>query len=118
MAFDHEAIVQLFRNRPELARELVAAFLPAIARRVTGVDPSSTDLGDAKPLARTADFVARLRLGPSAVRLIIEVQLSRDQDKRRSWPGYVGVSWAQSGEPSYLVVVAPDSAVAAWPAPN
>jgi hypothetical protein len=114
VAFDHDALVQLFRNRPELCRDLARAVIPRVARRDAPVQVDSADLGHAEPLARAADFVARVGRGKRAVRIIVEVQLSPDADKRRSWPGYVGVSWAKSGVRSYLVVVAPDPAIAAW----
>jgi len=50
---------------------------------------------------------------PTAM-MIFEVQLSRDPNKRRTWPAYQAVLRAQYGCPTTVVVLAPDDAVARW----
>lgn len=78
-SLEHEAVVELLRNRPELALELLAAVRPEFAdmARLGGAEAciESNDFGDAKPLERTADFVASFGTEPDAVRVIVEMQL-------------------------------------------
>ncbi len=46
--------------------------------------------------------------------VVVEVQLSRDPDKRRSWPVYVATLRARLRCPTELLVVCPDRAVAGY----
>ena len=114
----HEAVVELLRNRPRLSLELLdrADPLSGASRVLLGQEGQveSVDLGDAKPLERAADFVASFSTGELGLRVITEVQLAPDPDKRRSWPGYVAVSWARSGIPTRLLVLTLDQEVARW----
>jgi hypothetical protein len=116
----HEAVVELLRNRPRLSLELLdcAAPLTQLARRLLDQEGKidSVDLGDAKPLERSADFVASFEADRANVRVITEAQLAPGPDKRRSWPGYVAVSWARTGVPTYLLVLTLDVEVATWAA--
>ena len=116
----HEAVVELLRNRPQLSLELLdrAAPLTGACRDLLGQEGrlESVDLGDAKPLERAADFVASFGTTEAGLRVITEVQLGPDPDKRRSWPGYVAVSWARTGIPTHLLVLTLDVDVAFWAA--
>jgi hypothetical protein len=114
----HEAIVELLRNRPELALDLLTRAVPVKIGERERADAhiESVDLGDAKPLERSADFVVRFGTDEPAIRIISEVQTSPDPDKRLSWPGYVAISWARTGQRTYLLVITLDDAVARWAA--
>lgn len=46
--------------------------------------------------------------------MILEVQLTRDADKKRTWPAYQAVLRAQYRCPTSIVVLAPDADVARW----
>jgi hypothetical protein len=48
----------------------------------------AADLTDLEPAERHADLVVLLVDGKPVLRIVIEVQLSRDPDKRRPWPAY------------------------------
>jgi hypothetical protein len=114
----HEAIVELFRNQPRLAFDLLRHVVPIPegAREDYEGRVESGDLGDAKPLERAADFVASFGPSEKPVRIVVEVQLRRDPEKHLSWPGYVAVSWARSAQRTYLLVLAIDAATARWAA--
>ncbi len=109
----HETLIDMFRERPTLAAEvLVDAFdarVPAFTRAVL----SSGDLTDVAPTEYRADLVVTLagRRGPVWA-VIVEVQLSADKRKRRSWPAYVATLHARLGCPVALLVVCDDRSVA------
>jgi hypothetical protein len=46
--------------------------------------------------------------------VIVEVQLRPDQRKHLSWPAYLATARARLGSPALLLVICPESRVAAW----
>jgi hypothetical protein len=46
--------------------------------------------------------------------IVVEVQLARDEDKRKTWPLYLTSLRSRVGCPTALLVVAPDPAIARW----
>jgi hypothetical protein len=111
----HEVLVDLFKNRPSLAAEILVEVLGVALPAYTDAHIASVDLTQIQPAEYRADAVVVLREGKSSVRVIIvEVQLATDPGKRLSWPVYVTVSRALHGCPATLLVVAPDSGVADW----
>jgi hypothetical protein len=118
VTFEHEGLALLFRNRPSLSAELIAQVfglpLPAFAASKN----ESAELTRVKPDQFFAD-AASLHYGPGgepAFGTIVEVQRDVDPDKRRAWPVYLAVQRAQHDCPVWLLVVAPDPAVARWAA--
>ena len=59
------------------------------------------------------EFVPKGARKPTLM-MIFEVQLTRDSDKRRTWPAYQAVLRAQYRCPAMVVVLAPDPGVARW----
>jgi hypothetical protein len=111
----HEILVDLFKNRPSLAAEILAEVLGAALPSYTEARLASTDLTEIQPAEYRADAVVVLLDGEAPVQVVIvEVQLAIDLRKRLSWPAYVAVSRAIHGCPAHLLVVAPDPAVAGW----
>jgi hypothetical protein len=111
----HEILVDLFKNRPSLAAEILAEVLEVSLPTYTEARIASTDLTEIQPAEYRADIVILLLDGDTPVRVIIvEVQLAADSRKRLSWPAYVTVSRAVHACPAGLLVVAPDPAVAGW----
>jgi Arc/MetJ-type ribon-helix-helix transcriptional regulator len=110
----HEAMVLLFRNRPDLAPELL--------RRVFGIElppfaevrVASAELSEAVPREHRADLIVLLLDGKPVLAIVLEVQLSRDPDKHTSWPGYLIGARARYECPTCLLVVCADEAVARW----
>jgi hypothetical protein len=111
----HEILVDLFRNRPSLAAEILVEVLGLSLPDYTEARIASADLTEIQPAEYRADVVVILLRDDSAVRVIIvEVQLAADPQKRLSWPAYVTVARAVHGCPAALLVVAPDPGVAGW----
>jgi hypothetical protein len=46
--------------------------------------------------------------------IIVEIQQSKDKDKRRQWPHYAAAMWLRHDCPVDLLVICPDEATAAW----
>ena len=115
LSFLHEILVELFRERPALAAELLRL---CTGIRLPGVTAElvSIDLSQVTPAEYRSDALSVLRdlAGAVAAGVIVEVQLSADTDKRRTWPLYVAAARASLGCPVTLLVLAPDPAVARW----
>jgi hypothetical protein len=114
-SMDHEVFVDLFKNRPSLAAEILVEVLGVSLPPYTEARLAATDLTEIQPAEYRADLVVVLLDRDTPVRVIIvEVQLAVDPRKRLSWPAYVTVSRAIHGCPADLLVVAPDPAIARW----
>src|SRR6187551_3603599 len=85
----HEALLQLFRNRPELAPELVRDALRQELPDYTEVRIDSADLSEVQPTEYRADLVVLLLEGVPVFGIVVEVQLSPDERKQYVWPVYV-----------------------------
>lgn len=111
----HEILVDLFKNRPALAAEILVEVVGVSLPSYSDARLASTDLTVIQPAEYRADVVVVLLNGDVRVQVIIvEVQLAIDPRKRLSWPAYAAVSRAIHGCPADLLVVAPDPVVAAW----
>lgn len=114
-SMSHEILVDLFKNRPPMAAEILAEVLGVSIPSYTEARLASTDLTEIQPAEYRADIVVLLLDGDRPVRVIVvEVQLSVDPRKRLSWPAYVTVSRAIHACPADLLVVAPNPTVAGW----
>ena len=111
----HEILVDLFKNRPSLAAEILVEVLGISLPAYTEARIASADLTEIQPAEYRADVVVLLLHDDNPVRVVIvEVQLAIDPQKRLSWPAYATVSRAIHGCPAALLIVAPDPAVAGW----
>jgi hypothetical protein len=111
----HEVLVDLFKNRPSLAAEILVEVLGVSLPVYTEARLASIDLTETQPAEYRADVVVLLLDEDLPVRVVIvEVQLAADPRKRLSWPAYVTVSRAIHGCPADLLVVAPDPGVASY----
>jgi hypothetical protein len=111
----HEILVDLFKNRPSLAPEILDEVLGVSLPTYTEARLASADLTEIQPAEYRADAVVLLLNGDTTVRVIIvEVQLAVAPRKRFSWPAYVTVSRAVHGCPAGLLIVSPDPIVAGW----
>jgi len=63
-----------------------------------------------------ADLVVLLVGGIAVLGIVVEVQLQRDPDKRRTWPVYLTSLGARIACPVSLLVITSDNAVAKWAA--
>lgn len=106
-SLNHEALIELFRNRPQLGVELLPKELGLSTVRVRIGDAT---LGAIQPVERRADLV----LDGDGVCIVLEIQLRRDRRKRRSWPSYLTMLHDRTGKKVVLVVVCLDAKVAEW----
>lgn len=108
----HEALVQLFRDRPELAPELLHDALGVSLPAFSEVRTESSDF--VVPTEYRADLVILLIDGKPVLGIIVEVQLYTAVPKLTSWPVYVAALRARLGCPACVLVVTPSDKVAAW----
>jgi len=113
-SMQHEGLLLLFRNRPELAPELLRDVLGFPLPKWSEARVESAELSDVVPTEYRADLVVLLLEGKPCFAIVVEVQLSRDGDKHRSWPVYLTSLRSRVNCPTALLVVAPDAAVARW----
>src|SRR5690606_16799673 len=83
-SLEHEAILELFRRAPNLVSEAIRAAFDIHLPEEPGKPVEST-LGQLAPTEYHADLVVAF----GEIRVIVEVQLRRDPEKRWTWPLYV-----------------------------
>jgi hypothetical protein len=111
----HEILVEMFRERPALAADLLTGPLRVALPAFDDAVVSAGDLTSIAPTEYRADVVIRLTAGGrTALAVAVEAQLRIDARKRRAWPAYVATLHARLDCPVQLLVVCPDPAVAAW----
>jgi hypothetical protein len=111
----HEIYLDLFKNRPSLAAEMLVEALDVSLPPYTQARLVATDLTEIQPAEYRADAVVVLLDGDRPVRvIIIEVQLAPKAQKRFSWPAYIANSRVAHGCPADLLIVATDPTVARW----
>jgi len=115
-SFQHEALLQLFRNRPRLAPELLRDALHQPLPEFTDARVESAELTDIQPAEYRADLVVLLLDDAAVLGIVIEAQLSRDDAKAYAWPAYVANLRARIRCPVCLLVIATDPQVARWAA--
>jgi hypothetical protein len=112
----HEALLLLFRNRPQLAPELLRDALQMSLPNYTDVRIDSADLTEVQPAEYRADLVLLLSNSSPVLGIVVEVQLSVDERKRYVWPAYVANLRARLECQVYLLVIAADATVGRWAA--
>jgi hypothetical protein len=113
----HDALLQLCRNRPTLAPELLRDALHAHVPAFDHVRIGDVTLTEVVPTEYRADLVLLLEGADGttpAAALVVEAQLGRDPDKRWSWPVYLTNLRARLRCDVALMVVTSDAAVAGW----
>jgi hypothetical protein len=117
-SLDHEILVEMFRDRGELARELLRPRIELPAGHFTA-EAASIDLSQVTPTEYRADHVIAFRDrdlpdAPTGFVVIVEVQLSIDQRKGRVWAAYIANAATRFLCPAILLVIAPELSVANW----
>jgi hypothetical protein len=110
----HEAMVDLFRQRPSLAPLLLRDALGLTLPAFTEPRIDSAALGEVAPAQFHADLVVLLQDSEPVLGIVLEVQLQRDDDKAYSWPTYAVTLRARVRCPTCVLVVTPEEAVARW----
>jgi hypothetical protein len=110
----HESLLELFRNRPLLAPELLRDALGVELPAFTETRIDSADLTEVQPAEYRADLVVLLLNGEPVLGIVVEVQLSDDGSKHYAWPAYVANLRTRLKCPVYLLVFAADETTARW----
>ncbi|XXT25530.1 hypothetical protein WME94_14615 [Sorangium sp. So ce429] len=113
----HEALVELFKNRPTLAAEMLQDALGQPVPAFTEARIVSSDLTEILPSDRRADVIIVLLVGEQqrpAMAIVVEVQLGVDPDKPYAWPVYVTQTRARHRCPTRLLAVTIDAEIARW----
>ncbi len=110
----HEALLALFRNRPALAPELLRDALKQDVPNYTEARIESAELNNLQPAEYRADMVVLLYDGRPVLGIVVEVQLSVDDDKRYIWPVYATNLRARFRCPTCLLVVTTKDSTAHW----
>ena len=114
-SMQHEVLVELFKNRPSLAAELLHEVFDETIPPYDAATVVSADITQIKPAEYRADLVVTLlHDGLIVFVTVVEIQLAIDPDKRFTWPAYVAVTREEYRCPVDLLVIAPDPSVAKW----
>lgn len=114
--FDHEMPLELIRNRPETALELLRCATGTEIPPFAAARMESADSTQPSPIEFRADSVVVVRneTGTAVMAVIVEVQRGRDTGKRFSWPVYVTTLRSQHKCDTALLVICPDRSTASW----
>jgi hypothetical protein len=108
----HEALLELFRNRPELAPELLREALHMELPAYTEIRVESADFSQLAPTEYHADLVVLLVEGVPVLGIVVEVQLSEKRRKRFTWPLYLAALRAKIECDACVLVVTPNADIA------
>jgi hypothetical protein len=117
-SFEHNGLVEMFRENPSLALLLLEQILHLPIPEHTSVTVVESALDQLVPIEFRADLVIEVKHGDQVVfAIVLEVQLGEDPDKQSTWPVYLAVTRARRrGCPTCVLVVTPHAKVAAWAA--
>jgi hypothetical protein len=110
----HDSRVLLFRNRPELAVELLRDVLHVDLPDYREARIGTIDLTEIQPAEYRADVVIELVDDDPVGGIVVEVQRTTDEDKRLSWPAYAAVLRSRLKRKVCLLVVTTKESVARW----
>ena len=110
---DHQALVELFRSNPALARVLLALSggIEIAAGEGRVVD---SNLSVPPPLEWRPDLVITFGTGKRQQAVLVEVQLSHDSTKAEVWPMYLTATRLRHHCQAFLLVIPSDAALADW----
>ena len=113
-SLSHEALLLLFKNRPELAPELLRAVLRMPLPAYAEVVLDSAELTEVVPAPYHADLVVLLVDGKPVFGIVVEAQLHKDPRKPFTWPLYAVSLRSRLECPTCVLVLAGNEALAAW----
>ena len=113
-SFSHEGFIDLFRQRPNLAAELLSRSLDVQLPAYSHAETTEADFTQLVPTEFRSDLVILLKDGHPVFGIVVEVQLRVDERKRFTWPTYATVLRARHEIPVVVLVFSPVAAVADW----
>lgn len=116
-SWDHEGIIELFRNAPELVAQLLERSLAVPVPRFSDVQLESASMAELQPAEIHADLVVVFREGPKPLLgVVIEVQLREDPEKLFTWPAYLALLRRRLRAETCLLVLTQSARVGRWAA--
>ena len=112
VSIQHEGLVLLFRNRPEMVVGLLRDQLGVKLPEYETATVVEADITEVTPTERKADLVVVLEGPLGKLAVVVEVQLAWDGGKLWSWPQYLAGLRGRLKCPVLLLVVTPDESVA------
>lgn len=115
----HEAPLEVLRHDPSLIPTLLRDALGVAVPPFAHADVAEAAFTQVVPAEFRADLVLVLRGHADrapVMAIVVEIQLRRDEAKRRTWPLYVAALHARMSCPTCLAVIAGDEGTAAWAA--
>jgi hypothetical protein len=89
-SWNHEGIVELFRQAPGLVAQLLEQSLAVAVPDFSEAQLEPASMAELQPAEIHADLVIVLRRGSEALLgIVIEVQLREDPEKLFAWPAYL-----------------------------
>ena len=113
-SFPHEGYVHLFRERPALAPDLLARVLGVDLPKYAEVETTEAEFPQLIPTTFRADLVLLLKSGVPRFGIVVEVQISRAERKRYTWPVYATAVRARHEVPVVVLVYCPTRSLARW----
>ncbi|TDC89142.1 hypothetical protein [Actinomadura sp. 7K507] len=112
---EHEVPLELIRNRPALAPELLQAVSGIKPPEYEQISLGSETLTDCKPTEYRCDSTVLLgKPEKPDLAIVVETQLDQKERKRYTWPVYLATLRARQECPVTLLVLCPDEKTAAW----
>lgn len=111
----HDTLNLMFRNRPELAVEMLRDHLGVDVPGGLPVQLASNELNDRPSKDLYPDTV--ITIGPRhdpRHAVIVEIQQKQDAAKRDQLPRYAAALWLQVNRPVTVLMICPDAGTAAW----
>lgn len=112
----HEGLLQLVRDRPDFAAELVRDVLHVEVPNFTSARIAEAALNELVPTEYHADLVVLLEDDKPVLGIVHEAQLEKKERKRFTWPMYGTSLRARFECPVVVVVITVDDNVARWAA--
>lgn len=113
-SFLHEGLLELVRDHPAFAADLLTQLLGVDLPHFTEARLADATLNEPVPVEYHADAVVLFVDGKPVFGAIVEAQLQRDDRKRYTWPLYAVGARARYECPFVVIVVTPDPATATW----
>ncbi|HEY0478414.1 MAG TPA: hypothetical protein VGD37_12905 [Kofleriaceae bacterium] len=116
VSLKHEGVLELVRDRPAFAADLLGELLAVEVPRFTRAHCVDVTLNQVAPAEYRADAVVLFTRRKPVFGVIIEAQLRPKKEKRFTWPLYAVGARAREKCPFVVLVVAPNAATARWAA--
>jgi hypothetical protein len=110
----HEGLLQLVRDRPDFAAELVRDVLHVPVPEFTSARIAEAALNELVPTEYSSDLVVLLEQERPVFGIVHEAQLAQKERKRFTWPMYGTSLRARLECPVVVVVIAVDDGTARW----